>query len=257
MEAEKKLRYSIHAAGLSLLCLLALLSWFLQKQAARPRLSPEEIAAFAAYARADSLRADSLARARAQSKAPANKPAKSVSARETSASQTSAKKASARETSAKETWAKKDTVRAAERAAWEAFKPLDVTRVELNTADKEQLVGLRGIADYYAQRILDYREKLGGFARIEQLMEIQGIDAERFALFYQKIWTDPALLRKLNLSRATEAELAAHPYIGKYGARSILRWRTHNGGQCRVQDLLEQGLLEAGRAEKLRPYCAE
>ncbi|MBO0827960.1 MAG: helix-hairpin-helix domain-containing protein [Streptosporangiales bacterium] len=54
-------------------------------------------------------------------------------------------------------------------------------KVDLNTATLEQLDGLPGVGPVLAQRILDYRTKIGSFASVSQLNEVSGIGPARYA----------------------------------------------------------------------------
>lgn len=52
--------------------------------------------------------------------------------------------------------------------------------VNLNTATAAQLEALPGVGPATAQRILEYRQKSGGFKKVEELMNIRGIGEASF-----------------------------------------------------------------------------
>ena len=52
--------------------------------------------------------------------------------------------------------------------------------VNLNTATISQLATLPGIGDTTAQRNVEYRDKNGGFKKVEELMNVKGIGEKSF-----------------------------------------------------------------------------
>ena len=52
--------------------------------------------------------------------------------------------------------------------------------INLNTATAAQLESLPGIGKSTAERILEYRQKNGGFKKIEDLMNVRGIGEKGF-----------------------------------------------------------------------------
>ncbi len=60
--------------------------------------------------------------------------------------------------------------------------------ININTATVDELAAeLSGVGPITAQRIVEYREKIGGFISIEQLMEIKGIGPKKLARNKNKI----------------------------------------------------------------------
>lgn len=64
-------------------------------------------------------------------------------------------------------------------------------QVDLNTASPADLESLPGIGPAMAARIVEYRERNGGFRRIEDLMNIQGIGEKRFLELKPQIVVTP------------------------------------------------------------------
>jgi competence protein ComEA len=53
-------------------------------------------------------------------------------------------------------------------------------KININTATVEELSSLTGIGRGYAERIVEYREKSGGFVAIEDLLLVPGIGPRVF-----------------------------------------------------------------------------
>jgi competence protein ComEA len=66
----------------------------------------------------------------------------------------------------------------APRAARQAAAP--AVPVNLNTATLAQIETLPGIGTKAAERIIEYRQKNGGFKKIEELMNVKGIGEKSF-----------------------------------------------------------------------------
>ncbi len=59
-------------------------------------------------------------------------------------------------------------------------------KYNLNVATAEQLMEVKGIGETYANRILAYRDEIGGFTAMEQLLDVAGIGEKRLAAIKEK-----------------------------------------------------------------------
>jgi len=61
-----------------------------------------------------------------------------------------------------------------------AAKPAPTGKVNLNQATVEQLSALPGVGAKLAGRIVEYRQKSGGFKSTQELLNVQGIGEKNF-----------------------------------------------------------------------------
>ena len=122
--------------------------------------------------------------------------------------------------------------------------------IDLNTADTTLLQRVPGIGHYYAQRIVYYRGRLGGFNDVNQLQEINGFPTE--AIKYFK--ADCVHITKLNVNRMTFSDLQHHPYIGFYRARDIMDYRRLRGPLRSINDLKLLKSFTPEAIDRLRAY---
>ena len=119
--------------------------------------------------------------------------------------------------------------------------------VELNSADTTRLKQLRGIGSGYAKMIVSYREKLGGFYKAEQLLEVYKFPDETYKKIKHQLQIDTTLIRKINVNTATVKELKSHPYISYYQALSIVENRELQVGMrynCLYDMVVDEDLKE-------------
>ena len=60
-------------------------------------------------------------------------------------------------------------------------------KIDINTANLEELQTLPRIGEKVAQRIIDYRKEHGPFKKIEELMKVRGVGEKIFKLLKDKI----------------------------------------------------------------------
>ena len=85
---------------------------------------------------------------------------------------------------------------AAQQATSPAAKSAVAAAVNLNTATAEQLARLPGVGAKTAARIIDYRQKNGGFKKIEELMNVRGIGEKIFLRMKSQLSVAPQTVQQ-------------------------------------------------------------
>lgn len=125
------------------------------------------------------------------------------------------------------------------------------TLVELNTADTTELKKIPGIGSGIARLIVNYRQRLGGFYRIEQLAEIH-LDCRQLQSWFR---IHPADIRPVNLNRAGVERLCHHPYINFYQAKAIVEYRRKNGALSSLKPLALYEEFTEADLERISHYA--
>ena len=144
------------------------------------------------------------------------------------------------------------------RKTWESFPPTATRKAppfDLNLADTAQLKKIFGIGDKRALQIVAYREKLGGFVSITQVGEIYTLDSVVAGRLVQASFVSENFRpRRIDINRAGENELAAHPYLSKSAARALVAYRFQHGELSAVEDLAKIQALDTETIQKIAPY---
>lgn len=142
------------------------------------------------------------------------------------------------------------------------YKPTNTTKsnsktyriIEINMADTSDFISLPGIGSKLAWRIVNFRDKLGGFYNINQIAETYGLPDSTFQKIksYLKL-TDPNV-KKININTASVDELKTHPYIRYQLARPIVAYREQHGLFSKPEDLKKIMIVTDEVFLKIAPY---
>ena len=131
-----------------------------------------------------------------------------------------------------------------------------VEKVELNRCDTADITRIPKFGSKRAQKIVEYRDRLGGFHSLEQLHEIyilQNVDIS----YCEKYFTvNPSFVKKIKVNKMSYSELKAHPYFDAYLAKTVVNYRDRNG---KIHNLAEfQKITHAYQElmDKLSPYLS-
>ena len=122
--------------------------------------------------------------------------------------------------------------------------------IVLNTADTTALKTVPGIGPYFARKVVEYGERLGGYVSVDQLDEIEDfpLEAKRYLVI-----ENPSP-RKLNVNRLSLNDLKRHPYLNFYQARDITDYRRLHGPLRSLEDLRLSKDFPQEAIDRLSPY---
>lgn len=126
--------------------------------------------------------------------------------------------------------------------------------IELNSADSAKLTRINGIGPAFAQRILEYRKRLGGFLTKDQLKEVYGIDDEKYNQIRDQVNINPARITKLKINEIDFEGLRRFPYLTNKQTNAIIQYRTQHGNYKSIADMRSIVILNDDILRKIEPY---
>ncbi|RMC05358.1 hypothetical protein DUI87_18547 [Hirundo rustica rustica] len=146
-------------------------------------------------------------------------------------------------------------------------------RLNINTATEEELMTLPGVTRVVAQNIVEYREYIGGFKKVEDLALVSGVGAAKLEQVKFEICVsskgssaqhspsstrkDPASehhlsATKININTATPAQLMSIRGITEKIANSIVDYRKEHGPFKSIEDLVRMDCINSSFLDKIR-----
>lgn len=144
-----------------------------------------------------------------------------------------------------------DTIRHDTMPRWQHVKK--DTILNLRTADTTELKMIRGIGSYRAKQIVRYREALGGFVRVEQLLEVEGMENVPDSVLKHFV-LDTTDVKQLNINSIGVRQLSKHPYLRFEEAKAIYEFRRKKIRLDSLGQLNELECLSDEAIKRIAPY---
>ena len=127
-------------------------------------------------------------------------------------------------------------------------KSESIQELNINTATQEQLIAIRGIGPVISKGIVEYRNKLGGYHKLDQLLEVYGITDENYNALTKRLFVEGEI-EKFYPAGTSFKNLVRHPYID-YETTKLLKSFSIMNYSEELQKLIDEGKID----ERLLPY---
>jgi DNA uptake protein ComE-like DNA-binding protein len=130
-------------------------------------------------------------------------------------------------------------------------------KIDLNTATTEDLMMLKGIGEVLSGRIVNYRNKIGGFVDDLQLKDIYGLSFE-LREEIQSYYTvkSPPEIKIFSINQASIIELSGIPYINYELAREIVNYRLLHEKISSFEELAKIKEFPSEKIERIALYLS-
>ncbi len=129
-----------------------------------------------------------------------------------------------------------------------------IAAVDVNTGDSAAYDALPGIGAGFTRRIIKFRDKLGGFYKIEQVAETFGLPDSTYQKIKPYLKINEDNVHKININTGTEEELKTHPYIRWQLAKVIMEYKKQHGNFKNLEELKKIMVIDEEIYNKIKPY---
>lgn len=127
--------------------------------------------------------------------------------------------------------------------------------VDINQADTKEWEALPGIGNVLAERIVKYRERLGGFYAVSQVKEVYGISDSLWLILQNQLELQPQSWRVFDIRTVDWDTLRHHPYFSRALLRQLERYRMQHEMDS-VGELRRMPLVTDENYRKFAPYLS-
>jgi competence protein ComEA len=140
--------------------------------------------------------------------------------------------------------------------------------IDINTATVEQWKSLPAIGDVLSNRIVKFRDKIGGFTSIAQVKQTYGLSDSAFQAIepYLTISATPQKVTaasqkasepgKININSATLNQIKANAHIPQEIAQAIVIYRSQHGNFASIEDLKKIVFINEEVFRQIAPYIS-
>lgn len=130
----------------------------------------------------------------------------------------------------------------------------EIVKLDLNHCDTDDIVNVPQFGSKRAAKLVDYRQKLGGFYSFSQIQEIYILQSVSMDLLEKYFYLNPNDVQKININTATYKEMIVHPYFDAYLSKTIVNYRTKHGNIHSFEELQRITHAYPELMDKLRHY---
>ncbi len=133
-------------------------------------------------------------------------------------------------------------------------KKIELENIEINSADSSSLIKSLGLSPWLANRVILYREALGGYTNKNQLKEVYGFKDKIYHPIENYIEIDISLIRKIDINNIDFKELLKHPYFDYSTTKVVFDVRNKIGSFSSVDQLKLIDNINDSTFNKIKNY---